>query len=767
MEGNAARSVTIRKASDSYTYGIWGISSVKFYLTENLWTSLPDVFFANELEDGGLKIVSGKPSWGSAGVPFIVRSGGYIAGYSQDDADDTTSYSIADPREAIQIEVPQGTSYTVNNADDFRMILTVPFITDVVLDCDITLDGGFSTSKSLNLNEKTLSCDENAENKNISTGGDIVIHNGVLTGFNNIDISGGLTITDGVFYLSGGIVGRTSPLDGDITLSGGEYHLPLGVNGFVNVTGGTYYLPNGNGNIQTGNNLTNYYELKGGLYKLYDTFDMDTLRRTCARGYAPFSVSEEWADVRSHNHSYYKHFYTQSDGGLHYLYRCDGCDHTVREWTLTGEQIDTLETLNGGTFTDVWTWNPNSPGTATVRMTITDETYNTALGEPYNMDPQALEDIKNGGISGVPTDYGYNGTSVTLDTERIDGQCDGRYVSYEYRGHTFEKSFTGATVLIHNYRFESTWNFGDEQTFTFTDYRGVSVSHTVNNAGLAGVKRICIDCGYEENAFRVYMNSDPVKIQSPNYVNDGYIRFRGAGDFTDGSFQREYYDYVLPHYTLTRYPGVAPTCLEGGYADVWYDEETHQCYSDEGGWDYVTSTDNHMMVAQVFNGEFYSTGLYSDGREGSLLDLSHYLSNGFKYYYVADDGNGGLTAVPFTSDVLGSMSSITDMPADFVQIDKSEISSVAGLSSDTDGAYLIYAITEDVTKVIPLEPLGHHYDGTSEVTWTWDLVDGKYGFWSDDAHREIEVDGYSPRNDLVRLRQMRGNHLRRSAMALG
>ena len=79
LTGPAARNVTLRTGR---LFSIRGITSVSFYLTDNLWSSVPDNFYMYEPDDGGLKIENGKASYGSAGYPFLVRVGGKIAGFS-------------------------------------------------------------------------------------------------------------------------------------------------------------------------------------------------------------------------------------------------------------------------------------------------------------------------------------------------------------------------------------------------------------------------------------------------------------------------------------------------------------------------------------------------------------------------------------------------------------------------------------------------------------------------------------------------------------
>ena len=174
MEGPAARTVALRTYNH---YNIKGITSVSFYITENLYTTptLESGFYVYDQEDGGLKIVHGNPARPLAGSPFIVRTGGQIVGFSQADADDTTSYSIANPIAAVTFENydDNGTLW-VGNAADFKLALSMERFHTIYLSNGITLDGGFTISRNVTIDLKanSLSCDSSAEDKTIwVTGG--------------------------------------------------------------------------------------------------------------------------------------------------------------------------------------------------------------------------------------------------------------------------------------------------------------------------------------------------------------------------------------------------------------------------------------------------------------------------------------------------------------------------------------------------------------------------------------------------------------------
>ena len=61
-------------------------------------------------------------------------------------------------------------------------------------------------------------------------------------------------------------------------------------------------MPNGIGTYDMAGYISEDVKLHGGRFKLYDTFDMDTLRNVCPDGYAPLEVDEGWTEVRSHRH---------------------------------------------------------------------------------------------------------------------------------------------------------------------------------------------------------------------------------------------------------------------------------------------------------------------------------------------------------------------------------------------------------------------------------------------------------------------------------
>ena len=197
MTGNAARRVTIRKDSDSAEYGIWGITSISFYLTDNLWDSVPEGFYMNELEDGGVRIDNGKASYGSAGIPFFVRLNGKITYFSTCDADNVQSYTIADPVVPFSFETYSADGFIANNTDDLITAVNSDKFNAVLLGCDLTVDEGFtiSTSTEIDLGSNTLSCSASAQDKTISvTGGSSGItgtQSGCLQGFDKIVLSDG------------------------------------------------------------------------------------------------------------------------------------------------------------------------------------------------------------------------------------------------------------------------------------------------------------------------------------------------------------------------------------------------------------------------------------------------------------------------------------------------------------------------------------------------------------------------------------------------
>ena len=400
LEGNAARSVTIRKNSDTYHYGIRGITSIRFYITESLYTvpTLESGFYVYDQEDGGVKIVHGNPARPLAGSPFIVRSGGKIAGFSQADADDTTSYTIENPTAAFTFELDDGSdTITVDNIDDFMLALGLARYRSIYLSADLTFDGGFTITRTVSIDLKghSLTCDSSATDKTIRvTGGNPTVTstgyywynivNSDISGFDKIEVTGG-----------------------SLTIKGGRYDLPEGFSGNV--------------------------RLSGGLYKLNDAVDMNKLADS-AVNHLPEEIEGGWAKLNFHVHDYNTVFETLSDGGIHYINRCDGCDHTVKEWTLTNEEINTLIGLNGGAFTPVTNWNPNSPGSVTLYLRITEDTYNTAIAAPYNMNADALKMLRDNGILGS---WETHGAWTNYSTENGGYHSDDVDITFDDDGYRY------------------------------------------------------------------------------------------------------------------------------------------------------------------------------------------------------------------------------------------------------------------------------------------------------------------------------------------
>ncbi|MBR7070935.1 MAG: dockerin type I repeat-containing protein [Clostridia bacterium] len=804
LEGNAARSVTIRKNSDTYHYGIRGITSVKFYLTANLYTNptLESGFYVYDQEDGGVKIVHGNPARPLAGSPFIVRFNGKIAGFSQADADDTTSYTIANPVEPFSFEnfTDDGTIW-VGNADDFKTVLGLPRFHTIYLSNGITLDGGFTISRNVTIDLKanSLSCDSSAEDKTIRvTGGNPKIVstwgvwnetvNGAVSGFDKIEVTGGA-----------------------LNLAGGKYNLPEGLSGNVGIT--------------------------DGWYMQYENFDIDTIRSfvSGAHGVKVIELPElngNYVEVFPHAHAYYKKLTELEDGGLSYIHRCDGCDHTVSNWTLTGEEINTLLELEGGAFTDVWGWNRENPGTATLRLKISEETYNTAIAEPYNMDPAALKDLRDQGFfcgteaagasetvktnddsydfAGKNVDLSCNSTSngtggicieddgpgsigspleiyakngralhkvilhvasrefaaeeatasrgkvtaydggktieisdiysdsltigcyipfyvasveviyrgnggfnnyVTVDTVRNDPDCYGRRASYTFRGHEYTKIFENAAVPIHNFRYDYVWEQGEEETINVTDSRtGAMVGHTVAHPSCTSAARTCLDCGLVESATSI--QEQGIQRVSATYVADGSIAFPITARFNDGSSHTDKYVYVLPKHPLVHYPSVAPSCQDFGFSEVWYDEETHQCYSNAEGTQFELNT----------NDPYLSTVMYEDGH---LIGFDRLYDGNpdfeyRNYLYVSRTASGDLKLSALTNEMKANMINIADMPADFVSIDINDVRLLPDFPTDGD-VTVIFSNEENPAHVLPIRPLEHIFTSETEIIWNWGL----------------------------------------------
>ena len=174
--------------------------------------------------------------------------------------------------------------------------------------------------------------------------------------------------------------------------------------------------------------------MTGGIFALYDTFDLKTLTDHVTGDHAPVMIDESLAEIRYHINDYYRR-YDDTEEGIHYVYRCDGCGRTLTEWTLTNDEIETLMEINGGSFTPVWWQEQTEPDVATLKLRITDDTYNTALAEPYNMDEAALRTIRDQGIITEKTSSG-SGEGMSFNEYALT--YTGRFVETEIYYEGFE-----------------------------------------------------------------------------------------------------------------------------------------------------------------------------------------------------------------------------------------------------------------------------------------------------------------------------------------
>ena len=514
MEGPAARTVALRTYNH---YNIKGITSIYFYITENLYTTPNQEesgFSVIDLEDGGLKIVNGVPSWPRVGVPFIVRSGGKIAGFSQADADDTTSYSIANPIKAFTFAVDDGSdTLWVDNADDFKLALSLERYRSIYLSADLTFDGGFTITRTVSIDLKghSLTCDSSATDKTIRvTGGNPTVTSTGYYWYNiqNNDVSG---------------FDKIEVTDGSLTLNGGKYDLPEGFSGNVRLT--------------------------GGLYKLNDAVDMNKLE-SIAVNHLPEEIEGGWAKLNFHVHDYNTVFEKRSDGGIHYINRCDGCDHTVKEWTLTGEEMNTLIELNGGAFTPVTNWNPNSPGSVTLYLRITEDTYNTAIAAPYNMNADALKMLRDNGILGS---WETHGAWTTCSTENGSYHSDDVDITFDDDGYSF---------------------VGVDEPMTVTSKNGKNIYRAV----------IHLDEYYKERTNQTYVNrgnaiiSDDALTVTVTNINSNSFTFNFSGLS---------YEFVIVKSVELCYAGSGQNI---SYVTVGTTPDADNCYGHTMNYDYRDHT---------------------------------------------------------------------------------------------------------------------------------------------------------------------------------
>ena len=320
-------------------------------------------------------------------------------------------------------------------------------------------------------------------------------------------------------------------------------------------------------------------------------------------------------------------------------------------------------------------------------------------------------------------------TTVTVNTEPVAAHCDQRTASYTYRNHTYTHNFENSAVLIHNFHYDYVWELREETTVEFTDFRGKTITRTVAQPVITGVSRTCEGCGLHENASGFEQQS--VQTVSPTYTTNGAIKFPAQAWFEDGTTHTESYNYELPHYTLVHYPAVTPTCEAYGFEDVWYDQETHRCYSNAEGTNYVTTADNHLQTAVFISGKM----MYLD-----RIDNKQQLSDQLCFYMTAS-ADGSLQLVRLTPEQIDAMSSVTDMPADFTPVGLNDI---ASLTDVPDLGTLIISNNENPAQTLPINPLGHLCNPETEVTFNWDLKETIWYVWSNELQTQLEVSGFRP-----------------------
>ena len=384
-----------------------------------------------------------------------------------------------------------------------------------------------------------------------------------------------------------------------------------------------------------------------------------------------------------------------------------------------------LTAKNGKTFHQVvfhlgpYEWNAYKAVASKGDITVLDGGKTLVVSNIYS-DNLTLSSPTDDYIYVLSVDVTYRGGGgfenyVTLDTERNDPDCYGRKTAYTYRGHEYTQVFENSAAPVHNFRYDFGWELGEEETINVTDSRtGEQVGHTVKHPVAANVTRTCLDCGLVENASSV--QAQDVQLASATYTEDGAITFPVTAQFADGTVKKDSYVYVLPKHELVHYPSVAPSCEQYGFSEVWYDEETHQCYSDAAGTQFIRNTNDHLTTIMFNNGKLVNYDcLYADNPDfGEFFGYHHYA-------YVSRSASGDLTISTLTAEMRDNMTGITDMPADFVNID---INDVWSLSIPTDGdVIVIFSNEENPAQVSPVPPLGHHYDPETEIIWDWSLVE--------------------------------------------
>ena len=323
MSGPAAKTVTMMNTYSSFTYYIQDITSIVFTTADEYQYSMDSNISGGYHADGGLYFIST--------IPFMLKDDKeYFAISSKNSAGINYIELDPDPKTKIQAVTVNG-SFTANTAKDFNLALTAPFINQITLGGNITLDKGFSISRNLDidLNGKTLSISSSASDKNINVN------------------SGTLTFKDSK---SGG------------TLSGVD---KIHSNGLVKILSGRFDIKNGF-TCHSDHPISWYVEASGGLFKLYDSWLVDGIT---VEGYGAIPDGTGWANIEQHYHGYCWYNYSfDNKGDLSLKMVCPDCNAILYQLNLTADEMKDIVNRLGDNLSINWSIDNANPGTATITL---------------------------------------------------------------------------------------------------------------------------------------------------------------------------------------------------------------------------------------------------------------------------------------------------------------------------------------------------------------------------------------------------------------
>ena len=186
MSGPASLNVAMQSHYQTLTWKIEDIVEIMFTFADSYQYETEEGIYCNYDPDGGLIFNSTDPFW--------IKNSTDVIAFATKSGNEYTCSIV--PTEKVYAEKVTN-SVTVSKPEAFSMAANADYITKIILGGNITITGGFTANRSLeiDLNGHTLAMSSSATNKGITVGTNCTLtisdsgENGTLTGFDNINVS--------------------------------------------------------------------------------------------------------------------------------------------------------------------------------------------------------------------------------------------------------------------------------------------------------------------------------------------------------------------------------------------------------------------------------------------------------------------------------------------------------------------------------------------------------------------------------------------------